>query len=111
MSKPLRLAVAALTQQVYIGRVNKAGDSFLDGKQDVTSDFLKAVIDRFGVGETTIRSSSGKTYIVKVISSSGGGKALTEAKQMPATCIHGYPLREHCDYVGPATPNSGGTES
>ena len=38
-------------------------------------------------------------------------KALTAAKQMPATCIHGYPLREHCDYVGPATPPSGGAES
>jgi len=62
----LRLAVAALTQNVYVGRVNKAGTLFLDGKQDITSDFLKAVIDRFSGGADTIRSSDGEIYKVTV---------------------------------------------
>jgi hypothetical protein len=65
MSK-LRLAVAALTQSVYVGRVNKAGNCFLDGKQDVTNDFLKAVIDRFAENEETIRCSDGIQYKVIV---------------------------------------------
>ncbi len=65
MASKLRLAVAALTENVYVGRVNKAGDSFLDGKQDVTNDFLKAVIDRFeGGGEIT--SSAGERWIVAI---------------------------------------------
>lgn len=40
--RTLRLAVAALTQKAYVGRVSKDGTRFLDGKQDVTNDFLKA---------------------------------------------------------------------
>lgn len=62
MKSKLRLAVAALTENVYVGRVNKAGDTFLDGKQDVTNDFLKAVIDRFGGKQSTIRSSDGDLW-------------------------------------------------
>ena len=62
----LRLAVGALSQNVYVGRVNKVGDSFLDGKQDVTSDFLKAVIDRFTNGDDTIRCSDGTIWKVSI---------------------------------------------
>ncbi len=62
----LRLAMAALTQNIYVGRLNKKGDCFLDSKQDVTSDFLNAVIDRFCGLESTIRSSNGKTYKIIV---------------------------------------------
>jgi hypothetical protein len=36
--------------RVYAGRLNKKGDAFLDGKQDVTSDVLKAVIDKIKPG-------------------------------------------------------------
>ena len=41
-----RIATAALTGRIYMGRANKSGTAFLDGKQDVTSDVLKAVIDK-----------------------------------------------------------------
>lgn len=61
----LRLAVAALTQNVYVGRLTKDGQNFRDGKQDITNDFLKAVIDRFeGGGEIT--SSTGEKWLVAV---------------------------------------------
>jgi hypothetical protein len=66
MSKPLRLAVAALTKNVYVGRVSKDGRTFTDGKQDVTSDFLKAVVDRFEGVEHTIRVDDGTSYTVMV---------------------------------------------
>lgn len=61
-----RLAVAALSQKAYVGRVSKDGTRFLDGKQDVTNDFLKAVVDRFLGSETTITVSDGKAYKVVV---------------------------------------------
>lgn len=65
--KPLRLAVAMLTQKIYVGRVTKDGLCFTDGKQDITNDFLKAVIDRFGDGAThSIRVSDGTDYTVTV---------------------------------------------
>ncbi len=61
----LRLAVAALTEKVYVGRLTKDGTCFRDGKQDITDDFLKAVIDRFeGGGEIT--SSAGERWIVAI---------------------------------------------
>jgi hypothetical protein len=66
--QPLRLAVGALTDHIYVGYINKAGNSFLDGKQDVSSDFYKTVIDRFiWRGKPyTIQSSSGESYEVTV---------------------------------------------
>lgn len=65
--KPLRLAVADLTRNVYVGRLNAAGDRFLDGTQDVTSDFYKAVIDRFlDDDDGTIRCSDGTLYEISV---------------------------------------------
>jgi hypothetical protein len=61
----LRLAVAALTEKVYVGRLTKDGTCFRDDKQDITSDFLKAVIDKFsGGGEIT--SSDGSKYVIAV---------------------------------------------
>lgn len=49
MSK-LRIATAAMSGRIYAGRVNKDGTSFLDGKVDVTSDVLRAVIDKVTPG-------------------------------------------------------------
>ena len=46
----ITVACAALSNRIYAGRVNKAGNAFLDGKQDVTSDVLKAVIDKVKPG-------------------------------------------------------------
>ena len=41
-----RIATAAVTGRIYMGRVNKAGNSFVGQKTDVTSDVMKAVIDK-----------------------------------------------------------------
>lgn len=41
-----RIATAALTGRIYMGRTNKAGNAFAGQKKDVTSDVLKAVIDK-----------------------------------------------------------------
>jgi ssDNA-binding replication factor A large subunit len=65
--KSLRLAVSALGQRAYVGRVNKAGNCFLDGKQDVTSDFFKAVIDYFGDHEVVIEGDSGRQWRVRCV--------------------------------------------
>jgi hypothetical protein len=65
VSAPLRLAVSAFGQRAYVGRVNKAGNCFLDGKQDVTSDFFKAVIDCFGGYEVVITGDSGRKWKVR----------------------------------------------
>ncbi len=41
-----RIATAALTGRIYMGRANKEGNAFTGQKKDVTSDVLKAVIDK-----------------------------------------------------------------
>lgn len=56
----LVIACAALSKRIYAGRLNKARTAFTDGKQDVTSDVLKAVIDKVGVGNTETVTVDGK---------------------------------------------------
>lgn len=41
-----RIGVSPLTGRVFRGRLNKAGNAFVGEKQDVTSDFLRAVIEK-----------------------------------------------------------------
>lgn len=41
-----RIACTSITGRIMAGRVNKAGDSFVGEKKDVTSDVLKAIIDK-----------------------------------------------------------------
>jgi hypothetical protein len=48
----IRVACTAVNKRISAGRVNKAGDSFIGNTVDVTSDCLKAVIDKIGVGNT-----------------------------------------------------------
>lgn len=66
-AKPLRLGISALGQRAYVGRVNKAGNCFTDGKQDVTSDFFKAVVDYFGGNEVVITGDSGRKWRVRCV--------------------------------------------
>lgn len=47
MTKPIRLAVTALTGRIVAGRQNAKGTDLTEGsRQDVTSDFMKALIDK-----------------------------------------------------------------
>lgn len=41
-----RLACSPLTGTIFLGTVNKAGNAFIGTKADVTSDFLRAVIEK-----------------------------------------------------------------
>ena len=41
-----RIATAALTGRIYMGRVNKADTDFVGQTTDVTSDVMKAIIDK-----------------------------------------------------------------
>jgi hypothetical protein len=61
----LRLGISALGRRAYVGRLNKAKTCFLDGKQDVTSDFFKAVIDYFDGHEVVIEGDSGRRWTVR----------------------------------------------
>jgi len=58
--KNIVIATAALSKRIYAGRLNKKGNAFTDGKQDVTSDVLKAIIDKIGVGNTEVVHVDGK---------------------------------------------------
>lgn len=62
-----RIAVSALTGAVHMGRVNKAGTAFLDGKKDITSDFFRAVLEKanFHGGTFDIRGG-GELWTVTV---------------------------------------------
>lgn len=41
-----RIACSPLTGRIHSGRVNKAGYAFVGQKRDVTSDVLRAIIDK-----------------------------------------------------------------
>lgn len=41
-----RIATSPLSGRIHSGRVNKAGDAFIGTKTDVTSDVLRAVIEK-----------------------------------------------------------------
>ena len=56
----MRIALSLLTGRIYAGRLNKAGDSFVGNKTDVTSDVLRAVIEKCGVDETVTVHVNGK---------------------------------------------------
>lgn len=55
----ITIACAALSGRIYAGKLNKSRTAFLDGKQDVTSDVLKAVIDKVGFGQPHVVTANG----------------------------------------------------
>ena len=61
----LRLAISAFDHRAYVGRIAKDGISFTDAKQDVTNDFLKAVVDYFNEHEVVITTSKGRAFKVR----------------------------------------------
>lgn len=54
-----RIACTAMTKRIMLGTVNKAGNSFIGTKQDVTSDCVKSIIDMIGAGETHVVTIDG----------------------------------------------------
>ncbi len=41
-----RIACSPLTGRVFQGRVNKAGTAFVGEKKDITSDVLRAIVEK-----------------------------------------------------------------
>ena len=56
----IRLAAGALPGRIYAGPLTEDSTAFSDGKQDVTSDALKAVIDHVGPGNVATINENGK---------------------------------------------------
>ena len=71
-----RIATSPLTGRIHAGRVNKAGNAFIGEKRDVTSDVLKAVIEKaqFHGGSFDIEGGN-ERWIVTVakVSKAGDG--------------------------------------
>lgn len=64
----MSLGVSPLTGTVFSGRINEKGDAWVGKKTDVTSDFLRCVLEKahFHGGTFEIRGG-GKTHTVTVI--------------------------------------------
>lgn len=77
-----RIATAALTGRIYMGRTNKAGNAFAGQKTDVTSDVLKAVIDKAAFhGGTFEIEGGGEKWTVEVKKE---GCAVNAGRTIPA---------------------------
>lgn len=61
------IATSPLTGRIYSGRVNKARTAFVGSKQDVTSEVLKAIIEKadYHGGEFAIEGA-GKKWMVTI---------------------------------------------
>ena len=55
----LRIATAALSGRIYAGRPSKDNTHFVGNKTDVTSDVLKAIIDKVGPGNVITVEADG----------------------------------------------------
>lgn len=67
------IATSPLTGRIFLGRVNKAGNAFAGIKKDVTSDVLRAVIEKadFHGGTFKIQGSDGTSFVVTISKSQG----------------------------------------
>jgi hypothetical protein len=66
MTQPIRVATKALSGKIYAGRPAKDGLSFKEPSCDVTSDCLKAIIEKVGVGNAMTVNGDGKAYEITV---------------------------------------------
>jgi len=70
----ITVACAALSKRIYAGRLNKARTAFTS-KQDVTSDVLKSIIDKVGVGNVETVTVDGKPKYEIEIREADNGQA------------------------------------
>lgn len=62
-----RIACSPLTGRIYRGRVNLPGTAFVGQKQDITSDVLRAVIEKAEFhGGSFVIEGGGESYTVAV---------------------------------------------
>ena len=62
-----RIGVSPLTGRIFLGRTNRAGDAFVGEKRDVTSDVLRALLEKAEFhGGTFDIEGGGKKWTVTV---------------------------------------------
>lgn len=68
MRKPFHVGYSPLTKRIYAGHVAKDDRSWLEGKTDVTTETLLAVIGHIGPGNvTTLTATDGShSYQIEV---------------------------------------------
>ena len=63
----IRVATAALSGRIFAGRPAKDGRSFKGERYDVTSDVLRAVADKIGIGhEVTVECDGVPAFRISV---------------------------------------------
>lgn len=79
-----RIACSPLTGRIFAGRVNRAGNAFTGEKRDVTSDVLRAVIEKADYhGGAFDIEGGGERYIVIVTKRPDVAVCTCDAKDMP----------------------------
>ena len=72
--RKIAIACAALNNRIYVGRINKAGTDFLAGKQDVTDEVVRAVVNMIKPGRIMAVAVDGVTrYEIEVRDIGGVG--------------------------------------
>ena len=71
MTTTQRLACAPLSGRILLGHTNKAGTAFTGEKRDVTSDFMRTLIEKaeYHGGNFEIEGSNGHKWQVVVVKS------------------------------------------
>jgi len=65
-TEDIRLGVSPMSETVYAGKISPDGSRFIGEKKDVTSDFIKAIIDKFGNSTAVIGAKGFKQYRITV---------------------------------------------
>jgi len=67
-ASPIRVATAILSERIFAGRPTKDGRGFKEPRYDVTSDVLRAVKDKIGVGnEVTVECDGIPQYRIAIL--------------------------------------------
>ncbi len=61
----LHLALSPLTDTIYVGTLNKKGDTWLK-KKDVTNEFITAVIQKWSGYTQTLTDSNGDKHEISI---------------------------------------------
>lgn len=68
MTNPIRVATAVLSNRIFAGRPTKDGRGFKEPRYDVTSDVLRAVKDKIGIGnEVTVECDGVPQYRIAIL--------------------------------------------
>lgn len=72
-----RIGVSPLTGRIFRGRTNSAGNAFVGEKQDVTSDVLRAVIEKAEFHGGTFEIEGGDRKWTVTVTVTGGATGAT----------------------------------